>query len=220
MERAPQNRSYENFPSEVKDAVLESLLREQGYLCAYTMVRIETAGECHIEHIIPQNQDRTKDLDYTNMAACFPRDGGDTSFGFGAPLKAGAHVVPNENFVSPNSGGCEGRFLFDGNGKIRAREGDAAAEQTIQTIRLDHPSLVEMRREVMAYHGLGILPKGIRPGKEEVMGPKRARRFAEEVLKPDAAGRLAELCVALAQAALRHAEREEARARRLRKKTL
>ncbi len=51
-----------------KDEIRLSLLKEQGYLCAYCMKRINGISEMTIEHYDPQSEsDTSKALDYRNM---------------------------------------------------------------------------------------------------------------------------------------------------------
>lgn len=65
--------TYADMPKDIHDAVLESLMQEQGYICAYCMCRIPQKGKipaATIEHWEPQSQtcsDRA--LDYRNMLA-------------------------------------------------------------------------------------------------------------------------------------------------------
>lgn len=64
---------YDHMPTEVKDAVRESLMKEQGNICAYCMRKLE-GDKTTIEHIIPRNpKEQEKDtklsLDYKNMLA-------------------------------------------------------------------------------------------------------------------------------------------------------
>ena len=65
--------TYDNMPKEVHETVLNSLMAEQGYICAYCMRRIPQSGKnppATIEHIDPQsNTDAAKALDYRNMLA-------------------------------------------------------------------------------------------------------------------------------------------------------
>lgn len=59
-----------NMQMDVYSIVLNSLLEEQGYICAYCMQRItDIHGGATIEHIIPQSIDSTKALAYRNMLA-------------------------------------------------------------------------------------------------------------------------------------------------------
>jgi uncharacterized protein (TIGR02646 family) len=171
---------------------------------------------CHIEHVEPQNAAPGKDLDYANMAACVPKDGGNTSFGYGAPIKAGKAVTLNVDFLSPHMPGCDTRFRFDDKGCVRSAKGDAAAQGTINTLKLDHGALTELRRAALQAHGLTIATRTTRTARQ-LKSAAEARRFAAEVLRPDGSGQLEPFCVALAQVALAYAEREEARSQRLRR---
>lgn len=66
-------KSYNDMSSNTKTKIRKTLLREQGYLCAYCMQRIDLQNMT-IEHYIPQNpSDREVDdmlsIDYNNMLA-------------------------------------------------------------------------------------------------------------------------------------------------------
>ena len=71
-------------------AVKESLLEEQCHLCAYTMQRLSSINDCHIEHLQPQsitNKNPTTqalEVEYGNLLACFPPKS-DRKPGYGAP---------------------------------------------------------------------------------------------------------------------------------------
>lgn len=215
QQKCPENLSYDNLPGQIKDAVKTSLLKEQGFLCAYTMQRLAAVDECHIEHVQPQNKAPDLDLEYSNMAACFPRDGGNTAHGYGAPIKGGTEIKLNVNFVTPHSLGCERRFIYDAKGQIRPADGDVAAEKTISTLKLDHGFLNDLRRRALETHGL-IPRKGSMRSKQKVKSPAQARQFANEVVKVAGDGVLEPFCVALAQVAIAFADREEGRAQRIR----
>lgn len=64
---------YGNMSTETHQAVLESLMREQGFICAYCMRRIPQKGRnpaATIEHLDAQSEtDNDKALDYRNMLA-------------------------------------------------------------------------------------------------------------------------------------------------------
>ncbi len=210
--KTPQNLTYRAFPE--KDKVKEALLKEQGYLCAYTLRRLSSVEDCHIEHIQPQNVVPGLDLDYANMAACFPKDGGDTSYGYGAPVKGGQPVDLGDNFISPHQSGCEQRFSYAATGEITSVNNDPAVSSTISILKLDHPELAELRRAAMEAHGLS-LRRGTSRRTSKPKSAAEARRFAQEVILPDGKGRLEPFCIALAQVALVYAEREEKRAQRM-----
>lgn len=212
---APHNLSYGSLPTPVKDEVKRALLVEQMYLCAYTLRKLSGIEDCHIEHVEPQNAAPGKDLDYANMAACVPKNGGDTSLGYGAPIKAGQAVTLNSDFVSPHSTSCSARFRFDDKGTVHAVAGDAAAQGTIATLKLNHSPLVDLRRSALQTHGLAVAFRTTRTTRR-LKSAAEARQFAVDVLKPDGRGQLEPFCVALSQVALAYADDEEARAKRLR----
>lgn len=75
---------YESLRGEPKRKVLETLLVEQGHLCAYCMCRIGTDGHpATIEHLIPQHPDGSAadgelSLEYHNLVAVCDGRGGAT----------------------------------------------------------------------------------------------------------------------------------------------
>ncbi len=215
MKDSPQNLRYVNLPSKEKNSIKTALLNEQGYLCAYTLQRLKSIGECHIEHIQPQNNTPQLDLDYANMAACFPKDGGDKSYGYGAPVKAGSPIESGVDFVSPYSPGCESRFCYTQKGEVSALAKDSAAATTIDILQLNHGSLVDLRLRAIETHGIGLRTSRMRRPLKPISA-KEARRLANEIMKPDSHDHLEPFCVVLAQVALKYAKKEEARAQRLR----
>ncbi len=74
--RAEGNVDYDgpNFTL-VKEAIRKALLKEQGYLCAYCMSRIE--GEVKIEHWHCRSQYEAEQLDYKNLLCCCKGNEGD-----------------------------------------------------------------------------------------------------------------------------------------------
>ncbi|HQM02249.1 MAG TPA: hypothetical protein PLH98_17140 [Ruminococcus flavefaciens] len=68
--------SYKDLPSDIKEVVLDSLMEEQGHLCAYCMRRIPLKNgnpTATIEHLKPQNAvNEDEKLNYKNMLAVCP----------------------------------------------------------------------------------------------------------------------------------------------------
>ena len=215
--QTPQNLFYGagGFPAE---AVREALLHEQFHLCAYTMMRLQTALECkshghdtrdacHIEHVLPQSRKVAGEaIDYQNMLACFPPSQSTVACEFGANAKADFDLSTG-GFVSPLSPAAESHFEFDEHGGIKGTTIDG--HSTIKVLKLDHKALVNDRMAVIKGY---LQPKG------KKVSAQAARRLAKDVLKPDAHQCLPAYCVAIAQVVLAHAEREERRAARLKKK--
>lgn len=71
--RKTEYATYDNMPKEVHDAVLKSLIQEQGNLCAYCMCRIpqeKKKPSATIEHWKPQSKtSNDMALNYRNMLA-------------------------------------------------------------------------------------------------------------------------------------------------------
>ncbi len=221
---APQNLSYNNLPTHIKNDIKQILLKGQGHLCAYTQRKLLTQSDCHIEHLVPQTQSAELGLTYSNMLACFPANGGDTTHGYGAPIKWGLHVRLGADFVSPYAPGCDRRFLFDRQGLIHSVANDEAAQETIKSLCLNHPQLVELRQQALSAHGLTLRTNHLRshqrPKLKNTVKPlsaKEAQALADTVKQADAHGHLEPFCNAISQVATAYSEREMARAARIRK---
>ena len=67
--------SYDGLSKENKYEIIESLMKEQGYLCAYCMQRISHEKGATIEHITPQSSasDRVFSRDTLTGALSLPR---------------------------------------------------------------------------------------------------------------------------------------------------
>jgi len=216
----PDNLRYGGggFPAE---ALRQALLLEQQHLCAYTLKALPTlahcaaAGQdsrhaCHIEHILPQARKiPAETIDYGNMVACYPPSQSTIYCDYGAKKKA--DYDPSECvFVSPLSAQVERHFAFHRNGQVEglSPEGNAS----IAVLNLNHPTLVDERRASIE----GFLhPKG---KKGKPLSAAAARSLATRVMQADGQQCLPAYCVAIAQAVLKYAEREERRAARLKSK--
>jgi len=165
------------------------LIKEQGFLCAYTGHELDE-NSSHVEHLKPQNECvGNEDIDYRNMVACFPYNGGDMSHGYGAPLKGGWW---DENlFISPLSDDCERRFAFSWSGRIHETpENHAAAKKTIELLGLSHNYLVNLRKKAInGFFGFGIRTKPL--------SKKEAIHLLETINDFDPSGKLVPYCFIL-----------------------
>jgi uncharacterized protein (TIGR02646 family) len=133
---------------DLKDDVQDALLSEQGFICAYTGIRIDK-DKSHIEHLKPRSHDWNGDTDvrYDNMVACYPKEGGCP---FGAMHK-GSWPSPAEweDFITPLEDRCAHCFRYGTNGSVRAVGDLDAAKKTIDKLNLDHPELQNLRRDAI-----------------------------------------------------------------------
>lgn len=162
------------------------LIKEQGFICAYTGLEIKEDNS-HIEHIKPQNKCvGNEDVEYRNIVACFPLEGGDESFGYGAPIKRG--WWEEKVFISPLSDECERRFVFSWSGKIKEYpENEPAAKKTIEILGLSNKKLSEIRKKaIFGFFGLGA--------KAKPLSKKDAVRLINFINEFDSSGRLKPFC--------------------------
>lgn len=139
--------SFALLSGQVKQALLDALMKEQGFLCCYcesTLVQ----GDCHIEHFQPQSDPAVDDLDYQNLhASCLNR------LKKGDPRHCGnlkGNWFHREQLISPLSPDCQNRFAFLGNGTITPMaDSDVAAKETIKHLGLNIPKLSRNRKAVI-----------------------------------------------------------------------
>lgn len=202
----PENLHYAGggFP---RETVREALLAEQHYLCAYTLRLLKSTADCHIEHILPQSRGIVaENIDYSNMLACHPAANTKTACEFGAQAKAD-YDPGKQPFCSPLRAEVETVFRFREDGEVEALAVDATA--TIEVLRLNHPALVQDRQ--------ATVQGWLRPGARS-LSAAQARRLAQNIRQPDGSGRLQAYCEAVAQVAIKYAEREEKRAACMRRR--
>jgi uncharacterized protein (TIGR02646 family) len=144
------NYGYELVDAALRAVIKDALIAEQRSLCAYTGLRVD-ASSAHLEHLLPQDHCTVgqEDVDYRNMVACYP--GPNAGFiPFGATRKADWPSRAEQHlFVSPRSAGCESRFIFSIQGKIRPADGDDAARETVRRLGLDNRRLENLRKEAI-----------------------------------------------------------------------
>lgn len=216
-------RHYDgSLSTEVKTAIRRNRVMDQGFLCAYTMRRIQeinVGGEmdfdAHLEHVVTrksskQRGDLDETVDYRNLVACVNRKAD-------LPYGASARGDTVEDLpVHPFRPNCSAHFSFHLDGKISGINPDAS--KTICKLKLCHPSLISLRQSRLSARGFGIARPGT-PGVRQLPSQKisatSAQRIAVEIMNWSADGRLPEFCAAISQAAIKHAERVEKQARHL-----
>lgn len=188
------NHSYQDMlGTKAHQALKDKLLGEQGGICAYTG-RAINAMSSHVEHLKPQNHcGEWEDVEYRNVVVCFPIDGGDISYGYGAPIKAG--WWDEALFVSPLSEECERRFKFVWSGHVHPSPDDhPGAKETIKVLGLDNDGLRQLRKSrIDGFFGFGSRTRS-RP-----LSVAEAKTALANIEQFDGNGRLCEFCFVLKQ---------------------
>ena len=189
-----------------KPEVKKSLLCEQGFICAYTMLRV-SSDSSHIEHIKPRTVSKNEippnyaeTVEYQNLFACYPKTGvsGQPCCPFGAELR-GSWWEP-ELFILPLDKTCEDRFRFLPDGSVEPTDtNDLAAQNTIERLGLDSPELKQLR--VAAFDGEGILVTS-----ENSITETEARGLSVAVMQR-VEGKFGEFAIAIMQVAVDYANR-------------
>ena len=191
---------------DVKAAILAQRLKDQGYLCAYTLRRI-TESSAHLEHIIPRTvsygENRPEEsVTYRNIVACFPKNGGDTSHGYGAPVRKDLALA-----VSPCDEHCERAFNYQRAGRVEPGlspehpQYEAIRSQIEETLHLNADFLVRARKQAIKGAGVSTVDDS-----NAIESPEAAERLARDVLNFKRGNELTPYCVAISHAATAHAE--------------
>jgi len=188
------NHSYDDLRGTKAHQVLkDKLLTEQGGICAYTGRAIESSSS-HVEHLKPQNQCADwEDVEYKNVVACFPANGGDVSHGYGAPVKA--DWWDKKLFVSPLAEDCERRFRFNWSGSVEPNPcNHRGAKETIKVLCLDNEALRKLRKSRIN----GFFGCGSRTSSKPLSIPEANIALAN-IDQLDGNGRITEFCFVLKQ---------------------
>lgn len=206
----PAQLAYKNLPAPVKAVIIRQLQQEQGFLCAYTMCRIDN-NRCHIEHFLPQHAFPRSDVEYQNLLACFPNK---EEYGrklgacpYGADYKGQSlETICNPTVASQ----VQGAFTFGPAGNVIGNT--ELARKTIEVLNLNHPELVQARRNTIA-RVMGIRARGGR----SLLTAKAASRLIREQRCFDKNGKLPPFCEAVAQCLERYVKKEVSRSQRMKK---
>lgn len=180
---------------DVKKEVKHQRLKDQGYLCAYTMLPIAMETS-HIEHLTPRKTSKDEGriqetVEYKNMVACFPREESEGGVGFGAPNRKD---LPCK--ATPMDPNCERWLRYHRNGKVSAVNPDWK-ESVDTTLNLNDKALIDRRSDEMDRHGIGLRSS-------PPLTIEQARKFKKTVLQPNAKGKLLPFCIALLHAVEDH----------------
>ncbi len=137
-------KTYDDLMGKNKEIVYESLINEQSGICAYCerqLVEVNGEKDYHIDHLNPQCNPNTDDLDYNNfLCSCLG------NLVKGEPRHCG-HLKANKILpVHPLQRDCQSKFTYNFTGEIDGI--DQASKETIKILGLNIPKLVDMRNKV------------------------------------------------------------------------
>ena len=139
----------------VKNAVKQSLLDEQGFICCYCQQRVELDENTTIEHFVARENDPTMMFDYDNIFACC--DGGQkqrTEQKIDVIPKYCGHAKANQTVaINPLNAGCETHFSYSFNPdslEVSIEGLSENGQDTIEKLNLDTPKLRILRGESIA----------------------------------------------------------------------
>lgn len=184
--RCQANADYNNFNG--KQDLRDSLISEQGGICAYCMQRIQsTAGGMKIEHWQCRDNYSSKQLDYGNLLG--------VCLGGKGQKKDGQHCDTSKenkdlcrNPANP-AHNVEAVIRYLGDGRIKA-EDEIFDREINEVLNLNHPFLVNNRKSVL---------KGFQKSLERTgnLGAASIQRKIAEWSQP-AGGNLEPFCMVVA----------------------
>ncbi|MDD2715663.1 MAG: TIGR02646 family protein [Candidatus Wallbacteria bacterium] len=194
------NENYGCLRNPEKNDLHKKLLEEQGWLCAYTMKKIDLSNS-HIEHIKPEcicrKEAKGSDLNYRNMVACFPDKGMKSKYRYGAQAKGKWWKNGGADFVSPLDNNCEKYFRFDIEGHVIPIGRKAVV--TIGVLLLNHESLAEDR--------MGVINDWINGNTK--LTKSKTKHYIKTICDRNPDGSYTEFCIAIKWALIEYAKQLE-----------
>lgn len=190
---------------DVKQAIKEQRLRDQGHLCAYTLMRIGRDSS-HVEHLKPQALSRSEGrieetIDYANMVLCYPKREDKGGVGFGAPHRGDTKLA-----VTPREERCETLIEYKLDGSVSSEDPDVT-DMIDEVLNLNHPTLIDRRRDSYNRKGLGLRS-------EKPISEREAIRLSEAALQMDVNNKLTPFCVGISKVAEEHVKLIQKRRRK------
>lgn len=198
----------DGVPVSISQGIREARLLDQGFLCAYTLRRIDK-NSSHNEHLVPRSVSKAEGrveetLDYRNIVACYPKREAKGGCPYGAPVRGNTPLA-----LTPLEQSCEARLRFDrSSSRFEPTNPDDVEVRNLveNVLKLNHDALIQRRRQAINEAGVGL-------GSKPPITAADARRLAHSVLEFRRGKALMPFCTAVAQAALAHADLIERRSK-------
>lgn len=182
------DKQWKKLPRYHKVKVQETLIEEQGYVCAYCNRRIhkgapEDDDQLRIDHIKPKGVYPTQTFDYYNLVGCcYGDDRTPPPNQKHCDASKGSLEIPWELF--PTNSSCESILMFTSTGEVISS--DSTVEHAVNTIlNLNCNKLIKLRKE------------RLEPLLEDDIQPDEAKKLIEYYQKMDSDGKLKPFCGAI-----------------------
>ncbi|EHQ24215.1 retron system putative HNH endonuclease [Mucilaginibacter paludis] len=139
--------NFERIKGLYRRPILNSLRVDQGNICCYCERTLKD-GDCHIEHLMPQEYYEEYSCEYDNMLACCqlnlaPKE----------PRHCGVSKgswYDDQLMISPLQADCETKFMYTADGRIYPSiDDDEAADLTILHCQLNIDRLAAERGKIV-----------------------------------------------------------------------
>jgi uncharacterized protein (TIGR02646 family) len=161
---------YDNLRNPIKADLKNALLSEQGYICCYCESKI-SSNNSHIEHLDPQCNNNSNDLDFTNLLCSCQKQ-----LSAGEPRHCGNSKDNDTISIHPLQNTCESKFTYREDGTIQSTDIDS--RETIEYLKLDIDKLNDLRKSA-------IEPFIIDPITLKEISQEDAKIFANSYLTQD-----------------------------------
>lgn len=139
-----QPRTWEDI-TPIRQQLREYILNEQDHFCAYTELRIDTEGDCHIDHYHTRNLYPDETFKYDNMlVSC-------NSEKYGAKYKDKQikNKTDYKDLVNPIDDLPTDYIEFGFTGKVETVDDCVKGKQTVTFFNLNEKSLVQRRKNAV-----------------------------------------------------------------------
>lgn len=161
----PRN-AWNNFSTEAKREIHNSLTPLQNGLCVYCEEKLDKYG-FHIEHILSKTLNPPLTFEYSNLSLSCIENGAISNETTPNPVSCGHAPLKKDNkydenlFIKPTEIGCNALFQYKSNGEIAPANGISThdvlrVKHTIEVLNLNCLRLKRYRREIIN-EGLNII---------------------------------------------------------------
>lgn len=134
-------KEYTTLRNPVKANLKQTLIEEQGHICCYCERRLVN-DDCHIEHLIPQNEPTVDNLDFSNMLCSCQK-----TLRRGEPRHCGNSKDNNILQITPLQKNCAEKFNYTADGYIEGIDKDS--RDTIEILNLSIDKLNNLRNSAI-----------------------------------------------------------------------